>query len=75
MNSTLRVVLGLIALFSAIAWIGALVFGTSAIHQILTGVYALIFTVAMAALGLDQALRNVADRLPRPRPPAPPAKA
>jgi hypothetical protein len=71
----MRIVLGLIALFSAFAWFGALVFGTSAIHQILTGVYALLFTVALASLGLDQALRNVADRLPRPRPTTPAPKA
>jgi hypothetical protein len=67
MHSAGRITLGLIALVSAASWFGAVAFGTSAIHQILAGVYALIFTVAIAALGLNAALSGVAERLPKPR--------
>lgn len=62
-----RLFLGFLAGGFGVAWLQAIIFGSSAIHQILAAVYALSMIACVAALGLNTALMALADRLPKPR--------
>ena len=52
-----RAVLGIVAGFAFLFGIGSALLGTSAVHQILTAVYFLIFTVALAGLMVAETIR------------------
>jgi hypothetical protein len=53
-----RVVLIIVAIFALGNGCFSILFGTSAIHQILTGVYFLMFTLAAAGAGLILAVER-----------------
>lgn len=55
------VLLAMVASFAFLFGIFTALLGTSAVHQILTGVYFLIFTTALAGIGIISAI-FAADR-------------
>lgn len=59
--STSVILLGIVALPALLSGLGAMVFGTSAIHQILTACYFLIFVVCVAGIGIIRAVRGQSD--------------
>lgn len=63
MGAFVQTVLWLTAAVAALLGVQGMVFGSSAVHQILTAVYFLIFTVAIAGIGMISAARRPPERI------------
>jgi len=58
MAEFLKIILYFVAVLALLAGLSSTIFGTTAIHQILTGVYFVIFAVAVGGAGVMAEIRH-----------------